>query len=129
MLRERVANNIYVFTSELYAQVTAGAVITSAGAIVIDTLPFPIETRQIVQFIEERQGVPVRYVVATHYHADHTYGASLFKHAKIIAHRDCRSLLDTKGRVGLEHAQKSSREMAAVQLRLPDIVFDDGMMK
>lgn len=128
MLRERVANNIYVFTSELYAQVTAGAIITPAGAIVIDTLPFPSESRQIVQFIEERHGVPVKYVINTHYHADHTYGTSLFKNAKVIAHRACRDMLDTKGRSGLDLAQKNSREMAAVQLRLPDIVLDSGTM-
>lgn len=128
MLRERVANNIYVFTSELYAQVTAGAILTSAGAIVIDTLPFPSESRQIVQYIEERQGVPVKYVINTHYHADHTYGTSLFKNAKVIAHRQCRDMLDTKGREGLSQAQKNSREMAAVQLRLPDILVDSGVL-
>ena len=128
MLRERVANNVYVFTSELYAQVTAGAIITGAGAIVIDTLPFPSESRQIAQFIEERHGVPVLYVVNTHYHADHTYGASLFEHAKIVAHSNCRDLLDTKGRAGLEKAQRGSREMSSVKLRLPDIVFDTGVL-
>ena len=41
MLRERVSEDVYVFTSELYAQVTAGAVLSADGAIVIDTLPFP----------------------------------------------------------------------------------------
>ena len=38
MQRERVADDIYVFTSDLYAQVTAGVVVTSEGAVVIDTL-------------------------------------------------------------------------------------------
>jgi cyclase len=128
MLRERVANNIFVFTSELYAQVTAGAIITSAGAIVIDTLAYPSESRQIVHFIEERHGVPIRFLINTHYHADHTYGAALFKNAKVIAHRQCRELLDTKGREGLELAKRSSRDLAGIQLRLPDIVFDSGMM-
>jgi cyclase len=128
MLRERVANNVFVFTSELYAQVTAGAVITSAGAIVIDTLAYPSESRQIVQFIEERHGVPIRYLINTHYHADHTYGSALFKNAKVIAHRQCRELLNTRGREGLERAQRSSRDLAGIQLRLPDIVFESGVM-
>ena len=60
MQRERVADDIYVFTSEVYAQVTAGAVITSEGAIFIDTLVFPEETRNIRNFIEGRLGCPVR---------------------------------------------------------------------
>lgn len=128
MLRERVANNIYVFTSELYAQVTAGAIITPAGAIIIDTLPFPTETRQIIKFIEERHGLPIRYVVNTHYHADHTYGTSFFEEAKVISHRLCRDLLDGPGREGLERDRRNSRELSAIRLRLPDIIFDAGKM-
>lgn len=128
MLRERVANSVYVFTSELYAQVTAGAVITTAGAVVIDTLPFPAETRQIVQFIEDRHGVPVKYVINTHYHADHTYGTCYFKNAHVISHRLCRELLDTRGRDALDRARRGSREMSEIELVLPDVVFDEGML-
>jgi cyclase len=128
MLRERVANNIFVFTSELYAQVTAGAIITPAGAIVIDTLPFPAETRQIIRFVEERHNVPIRYVVNTHHHADHTYGTSFFQNARVVSHRLCREILDTRGREALERAKRNSRDLAGVKLRLPDIVFDEGFM-
>lgn len=128
MLRERVANNVFVFTSELYAQVTAGAIITPVGAIVIDTLPFPVETRQVVQFIEERHGVPVRYVVNTHYHADHTYGTCFFKHAHVVSHRLCRELLDKRGRESLERTRRGSRDMADIELVLPDIIFDEGSL-
>jgi cyclase len=128
MLRERVSNNIYVFTSELYAQVTAGAIVTPEGAILIDTLPYPVETRQILQFIEEGQGIPVRYVVNTHYHADHTYGSCLFRHAEVVSHALCRELLDERGRAGLVEAQAASPELAEIEVRLPGIVFDDGIL-
>ncbi|NDJ55261.1 MAG: MBL fold metallo-hydrolase [Chloroflexi bacterium] len=128
MLRERVSNNIYVFTSELYAQVTAGAIITPEGAIVVDTLPFPSETKQIKHFIESRHGLPVRYVINTHYHADHTYGTCLFEEASVVSHRLCYDLLNTRGRVGLERDRQNSREMAQLELRLPDIIFEDGSM-
>ncbi|GAB4470033.1 MAG: hypothetical protein Kow00124_05810 [Anaerolineae bacterium] len=128
MLRELVSTNIFVFTSDLYAQVTAGVIITSGGAVVVDTMPFPAEARQIMQFIDERYGVPVRYVINTHYHADHTYGTCFFRGARVVAHRLCRDLLDTRGRAGLEQAQRSMRDLAAVEVRLPDLVFDEGVM-
>jgi glyoxylase-like metal-dependent hydrolase (beta-lactamase superfamily II) len=128
MLRERVSNNIYVFSSELYAQVTAGAVVTPEGAIVIDTLPYPSETREIVNFIEGRQGVPVRYVINTHYHADHTYGSIFFRNAEVVAHTLCRDLLDTRGREALKTAKSSSSQMRDVEIVLPDIVFDEGTL-
>lgn len=123
MLRELISQNIFVFTSELYAQVTAGVILTSAGAIVIDTLPYPSETLQIIRFVEERHKTPVAYVINTHYHADHVYGTHLFRGAHVISHRLCRTLLDGPGRAALMQARRSSRELANLQLRLPDIVF------
>lgn len=126
MLRELVSNNIIVFTSELYAQVTAGVITTPAGVIVIDTMPFPVESRQIARFIRERHNVPVRYIVNTHYHADHTYGTCFFPESKIVGHQLCRMLLETRGQAALEQAQRTSRDMAAIDLILPDVVFDKG---
>jgi glyoxylase-like metal-dependent hydrolase (beta-lactamase superfamily II) len=128
MLRELVSKNIFVFTSELYAQVTASAILTSAGAIVIDTLAYPAETRQIVRFIEERHNTPVRYVINTHYHADHTYGTCFFKDVIVVSHRLCRELLDGPGREALERAQQNAREMSAISIRLPDVMFNEGCM-
>src|SRR6056297_238335 len=50
--RERVADEVYVFQSDVYAQVNAGAVISQEWAVVIDTLAFPDETLAIREFIE-----------------------------------------------------------------------------
>ena len=51
--RERIAENVYSFQSEVYAQVTAGAVIGPNWAVVIDTLAMPEETIAIRDFIEQ----------------------------------------------------------------------------
>ena len=71
MQRERVSDNVYWFQSEVYAQVTAGAITGPQWAVVIDTLALPEETIEMRSYIEEQLGVPVRYVINTHYHADH----------------------------------------------------------
>lgn len=128
MQRERVADDIYVFTSELYAQVTAGAVITSEGVILIDTLLYPEETRTIKNFVENRLGCPVRVVVNTHYHADHSYGTYLFPDAMVVAHSRCYDLLDSRGREGLENARNGMPELNGVQVVLPQYVFNCGTM-
>lgn len=128
MQRERVADDIYVFSSELYAQVTAGAVITSEGAILIDTLLFPEEAHAIKNFLEVRLECPVRYVINTHYHADHTYGTCFFPEAQVVAHARCYELLDTKGRAGLEQTRHSAPELRDISLVLPHLVFDSGVM-
>ncbi len=128
MLRERVADDIYVFTSEIYAQVTAGAVVTSEGAILIDTLVFPSEAREIRSFLEGRLNCPVRYVVNTHYHADHTYGTCFFPEALVVAHDLCHQLLDTKGRQALAIAKANTPELSSIEVVLPTVVFDQGSM-
>lgn len=128
MQRERVADDIYVFTSELYAQVTAGAVVTPAGAILIDTLPYPQETLEIKNFLEDRMQMPVRYVINTHYHADHTYGTCFFPNAVVAGHILCRQLLNTVGRAGLEDAQAQAQELEDVRVVLPELYFEQGCL-
>lgn len=128
MIRERVAENVYVFTSEQYAQVNAGAIIGPDWAVVIDTLAFPDEAREIRDFLVNRLGVSVRYLINTHYHTDHTLGNSIFKGAIILSHGRCRDLLNTVGREALESARAQSRELRGVEVMLPDVVFLDGTL-
>ncbi len=54
MQRERVSENVYWFQSEIYAQVTAGAVIGPQWAVIIDTLARPDETLAMRAFIEDQ---------------------------------------------------------------------------
>jgi len=125
MLQERVSSDIYVFTSDLYAQVTSGVIMTAEGTVIIDTLPFPIEARAMAQFVARRSN-SVRHIILTHYHADHTYGAYLFPDVNVLAHARCRQLLETRGREGLAAAQAESPELQEVALRLPNLTFDEG---
>jgi cyclase len=126
MVRERISDDIYIFTSRRYAQVKAGAILTKEGAILIDTLFYPDETRAIKDFLEKRLDQTVRYVINTHYHADHTLGTYLFPEARVIGHTLCREFLDTVGRDGLERMKEQSPELEEVKIVLPDMIFDTG---
>jgi len=126
MVRERVAENVYVFTSESYAQVNAGAVIGSDWSVLIDTLAFPEETKEIRDFIQNRLGSQVRYVINTHHHADHSQGTCWFPDALVIGHAECRRLLNTRGRNRLAEAKLQNRDLADVSIVLPDIIFEEG---
>jgi glyoxylase-like metal-dependent hydrolase (beta-lactamase superfamily II) len=124
MFRERVSEDIYVFTSEMYAQATAGAIVSAEGAVIIDTLAFPVETQEIKDFLEKQVGATVRYVINTHYHADHSNGNCFFPNAQVIGHKLCRELMDTVGRGGLERAQAEASDLAGVKIVLPTILLD-----
>jgi glyoxylase-like metal-dependent hydrolase (beta-lactamase superfamily II) len=124
MFRERVSDNIYVFSSDLYAQVTAGVVVTPAGAILVDSLPFPGETREMASFIPRVCPLGVKYVILTHYHADHAYGTHLFPDADVVSHALCRRFLRERGYPALEEAKAEEPLLEEVQLRLPDVTFE-----
>lgn len=128
MLRERVSDNIYVFTSDLYAQVTAGAIVTPEGTVLVDSLPFPSETREMASVIPRISPNGVRYVILTHYHADHSYGTYLFPEADLISHQLCRRFLLERGYPALEDAKAHEPLLEEVELRLPDATFEGDEM-
>jgi cyclase len=126
--RERVAENVYSFQSEYYAQVTAGAVIGPDWAVAIDTLAFPEETLAIRDFIEEELEVPVRYVINTHYHADHSWGTCFFPGALVISHTLCRQFMAEKALESLEEARKQNASFRKTQIIFPHITFESGKL-
>jgi len=128
MQRERVADNVYYFQSDLYAQVTAGAVIGPNWAVVIDTLAIPEETIQIRDFIEQELNLPIRYVIDTHYHADHAWGNCFFPGATIIAHALSRKQLATKGQQSLVEARKQNPTFRRVKIVLPQLTFEESYL-
>ncbi len=125
MRKERVTENVYVFTSEAYAQATAGAIVTSEGTVVIDTLPFPRETREMLDFLRAESPRGIRYVINTHHHADHVYGNFLFEEADIISSERCREVMRKSGEKTLAEAKQQTPELAEVKLRLPNVTFPE----
>jgi len=125
MQRERVAEEIFCFTSELYLQATASAIMTPEGIVIIDTLPFPEETKEMLQFLKRRSKSKVFYVILTHHHVDHTYG-TCFLPGEVIGHERCRRILERYGQEVLQADQAQNPELAEVEIRLPEIVFERG---
>jgi cyclase len=126
--RERVSKEIYVFTSELYAHVTAGAIVSRDGVVIIDTMPLPVESRDMASYVARVSGLGQQYLVLTHYHADHSYGTCFFPNAVVVAHAECRELLKTVAEPALMRAKLDEPDLEDVRIRLPDVTFDSGEM-
>jgi glyoxylase-like metal-dependent hydrolase (beta-lactamase superfamily II) len=128
MQRERVSDNVYWFQSEVYAQVTAGAITGPQWAVVIDTLALPDEAVEIRSYVEETLGVPVRYVINTHYHADHSWGNCFFPGATVISHALSREIMLEKGAASLETVKKQNPLFKQVKLVEPHMTFSEGQL-
>jgi cyclase len=125
---ERVADNVYSFQSDIYAQVTAGAVIGPNWAVIIDTLALPEESLAIRDFIEQELSIPVRYVINTHYHADHAWGTYFFPGTTVIAHSLCRQWLREKGIPSLENSSRQTQVFRNLKIILPQLTFGEGQL-
>jgi len=75
----------------------AGFVVTDDGVVVVDALGSPALAEELLDEIRRVTSQPVRYVIVTHYHADHIYGLQAFKAAgaTILAHRAGRDYLNS----------------------------------
>ena len=81
----KVAGGIYAFISaESNNAIVSGnsvAVIGDDGVLAVDSGNFPSETRRIIAEIRQLTNLPVRYLVHTHWHRDHTDGDSEYRAA------------------------------------------------
>ncbi len=77
----------------------AGFVVTDDGVVVIDALASPRQGEALLETIRARTPRPVRWLVLTHHHPDHHFGAIIFRNAgaKVIAHPDKRALASDGG--------------------------------
>ena len=64
----------------------AGAIETPEGVIVIDTQQYPRLARELRAAVAARTAQPLRIVVNTHCHLDHTHGNTVFADVPILAH-------------------------------------------
>ena len=76
----------------------AGFIVGSNGVVVVDTFVAVDPAKELLAEIRKITNLPVRYVVNTHYHLDHTGGNAVFSEAgaAILAHRNVRGWLRTE---------------------------------
>jgi glyoxylase-like metal-dependent hydrolase (beta-lactamase superfamily II) len=80
-----VANGVYAWIGA-GGDSNAGAIDTPHGLIAIDAQQYPRLARQFRAAIETKTGKPVRMLVDTHCHLDHTAGNIVFADVPILAH-------------------------------------------
>ena len=62
------------------------------GMLVVDSFTTLVDARKARELVEGFSHKPIRYLVNTHHHADHTFGNQVFADAAIVAHSNCARL-------------------------------------
>jgi glyoxylase-like metal-dependent hydrolase (beta-lactamase superfamily II) len=77
----------------------AGFVVTTDGVVVIDALASPRQGEQLLRTIRRVTARPIAWLVLTHHHPDHHFGAVVLRKAgaRVIAHPDKRVLASEGG--------------------------------
>lgn len=116
----KVAGSVYMLAG---AGGNIGASVGDDGIVVVDDQYAPLAER-IQEALKGITDKPVRFIINTHYHGDHTGGNEFFqKQAPVIAQDNVRKRLETGGEAGNGgslHMEQKAQPMGA----LPIITFD-----
>jgi glyoxylase-like metal-dependent hydrolase (beta-lactamase superfamily II) len=106
-----------------------GVVIGDDGVLVVDTRASHLEADELRSDLSTLTRKPVRWVIDTHWHWDHTFGNARFPGAEIWGHALCRRAMVDLGDSMKEDAAAwlpdRLAEFAEVVITPPTKVFDD----
>ena len=97
----------------------------------IDACATEARTRALLAAIAKVTPSPVRTLVNTHHHGDHTHGNSLFDDATIVAHERTREEILAEGKPGTSALIQSGTwnpvEWGELQVAPPFLTYDSGV--
>ena len=107
----------------------AGFIVGSNGVVVIDTFEDVGPGRDLLGEIRKITNLPIRFVVNTHYHLDHTGGNAVFAQAgaTILAQRNLRGWLRTENLKFFGPSPKPEQKAMVEALVLPDETYGDAV--
>lgn len=111
----------------------AGIIVGDEGVLVIDSLRVPSFARDLISDVRRLTSKPVRYVVDTHSHWDHSWGNQEFGDSLIIGHTTCRTEMLDLDRVAWSRRRAAgadapwASEVEAVRVTPPQLTFNTTM--
>lgn len=128
---KKLAEGVYAAVSPDHSKggSNAGFVVGSNGVLVVDTFQDVAPGRDLLAEIRKVTNLPIRFVVNTHYHLDHTGGNAVFAEAgaTILAQRNLRGWLRTENLKFFGATPKPEDKTRVESLVLPDMVYTDAV--
>jgi cyclase len=125
---KQLAPNIYAYiqSKATWYWSNAGFIVGKDYVVVVDSLATVGLTRGFRDEIRKITDKPIRYLINTHHHGDHTYGNHVFARATIISHDRCRHELTEAGIVdpNLLNAILPEFDFRGIAATPADVTFD-----
>ena len=128
----KIKEGIYVQTAR-EGNSNCGIIVTSEGVVLVDSGHNPTDSREILAAVRKLTDQPVRFLIDTETHGDHTTGHWIFSPQALVINSDgaTRDMLDGYNPERIEGLRRQSPEMleAAEGYRLvtPHIEYSDKM--
>jgi glyoxylase-like metal-dependent hydrolase (beta-lactamase superfamily II) len=108
----------------------AGFIVGSDGVLVVDSFIGAEPAQQLLAEIRKVTSLPIRYVVNTHYHLDHTGGNAVFAEAgaTIIAQKNVRAWERSENLKFFGASPQPEQKQRVESLALPTLVYDNGSL-
>ncbi|MEE9213081.1 MAG: MBL fold metallo-hydrolase [Phycisphaeraceae bacterium] len=127
----QLGDGVYALLSNTAGVDNNGFVVGERGVLVIDAHISGAMARQIIDAVARVTDKPILYLVNTNYHGDHTFGNYAFPSSTtIIAHPQTLQRMkrfEHEKQFMLPTVNGDRSVYSDVELRLPDVVFDDYM--
>jgi cyclase len=103
-----------------------GFLVADDGVTAIDTCSTERRTRTFLDAVRDVSEAPIRLVVNTHHHGDHTHGNYLTHPAAIVAHERCRELILETGILHVPGVWDDV-DWGDLEVAPPIVTFDDTL--
>ena len=103
-----------------------GFLVADDGVIAIDTCSTERRTRAFLDALRGVSDAPIRLLVNTHHHGDHTHGNYLTHPAAIVAHERCRELILQTGIVHFPGVWEDV-DWGELEVAPPIVTFDERL--
>lgn len=126
---QKLADGVYAYITEGYTMMSnAGLVVGEKCAVAFDSLTSLAKAKEFRRCCEEVTDKPIRYLVFSHSHGDHTLGSGAFTDAVQIAQRDSEPFFAKESRIAPEDRWESKRfpwvDFTGSYITYPDLFID-----
>jgi len=133
---QKVSGSVYSYTDIKEASpknsfgANAGIIIGKDFLVAVDSLISAREAKRFLKDIKKVSKKPVKFLINTHYHLDHSLGNSEFAKlgAVIIAHENDQENMQKAGEGMLQYAKQmglSAQDLKGTKLAYPTLTFGD----